>query len=147
MSVCRGARTRMSSPITTCYHLSPPVFVLAASPKVSSISGQEPCQPSLAVLSQVRYRPDLAPVLKGLSFSIKAREKIGVVGRTGCGKSTLTSTLFRITEPCGGRMLIDGVDLAQVPLSQLRSKLALVPQVCFTDAHVILMTMGSLCAQ
>ena len=79
---------------------------------------------------QVRYRADLDLVLKGLSFSIKAREKIGIVGRTGCGKSTLMSTLFRITEPSGGQISIDGLDLAEVPLNQLRSKLALVPQVC-----------------
>ena len=68
-------------------------------------------------------------MLKGLSLTIKPREKIGIVGRTGCGKSTLMSTLFRIVEPTGGRVLIDGHDLAQVPLHQLRSKLALVPQV------------------
>lgn len=79
---------------------------------------------------QVRYRDDLDLVLKGLSLSIKPREKIGIVGRTGCGKSTLMSTLFRIVEPSGGRVLIDGQDLAHVPLHQLRSKLALVPQVC-----------------
>ncbi len=78
---------------------------------------------------QVRYREDLDLVLKGLSLSIKPREKIGIVGRTGCGKSTLMSTLFRIVEPTGGRVMIDGHDLAQVPLHQLRTKLALVPQV------------------
>ena len=77
----------------------------------------------------MRYREDLDLVLKGLSLSIKPKEKIGIVGRTGCGKSTLMSTLFRIVEPTGGRVLIDGHDLAQVPLHQLRSKLALVPQV------------------
>ena len=79
--------------------------------------------------AQVRYREDLDLVLKGLSLSIKPREKIGIVGRTGCGKSTLMSTLFRIVEPTGGRVMIDGHDLAQVPLHQLRSQLALVPQV------------------
>ncbi|DBA72204.1 TPA: hypothetical protein ACH3X2_010602 [Trebouxia sp. C0005] len=77
---------------------------------------------------QVRYREDLDLVLKGLSLSIKPREKIGIVGRTGCGKSTLMSTLFRIVEPTGGRVVIDGHDLAQVPLHQLRTKLALVSQ-------------------
>ncbi len=81
---------------------------------------------------QVRYREDLDLVLKGLCLSIKPREKIGIVGRTGCGKSTLMSTLFRIVEPTGGRVVIDGHDLAQVPLHQLRTKLALVPQVTVT---------------
>ena len=78
---------------------------------------------------QVRYRVDLDLVLKGLTLSIKPREKIGIVGRTGCGKSTLMSALFRIVEPTGGCVVIDGQDLALVPLHQLRSKLALVPQV------------------
>ena len=86
---------------------------------------------------QVRYREDLDLVLKGLSLSIKPREKIGIVGRTGCGKSTLMSTLFRIVEPTGGRLLIDGQDLARVPLHLLRSKLALVPQVTTTAIPVV----------
>ena len=77
----------------------------------------------------MRYRDDLDLVLKGLTLSIKPREKIGIVGRTGCGKSTLMSTLFRIVEPTAGQVLIDGQDLAHLPLQHLRSKLALVPQV------------------
>jgi ABC-type multidrug transport system fused ATPase/permease subunit len=50
----------------------------------------------------VRYRPELPPVLHGLSFRIAGREKVGVCGRTGCGKSTLMMALFRIVEPCYG---------------------------------------------
>ena len=57
------------------------------------------------------------------------QEKVGVAGRTGCGKSTLMMALKRIVEPCGGRVLIDGIDTAAVPLTDLRSRLALVPQV------------------
>ena len=58
------------------------------------------------------------------------REKVGVAGRTGCGKSTLMMTLKRIIEPSSGRILIDGVDIAAVRLFDLRSRVALVPQVC-----------------
>ena len=58
------------------------------------------------------------------------QEKVGVAGRTGCGKSTLMMTLKRIIEPSTGRVLIDGVDIGGVSLFDLRSRLALVPQVC-----------------
>jgi len=76
----------------------------------------------------VRYRPDLDPVLHNLSFHVRPREKVGVAGRTGCGKSTLMLALYRIVEPSGGRIVIDGVDVATIGLLDLRSRLALVPQ-------------------
>lgn len=76
----------------------------------------------------VKYRPNLDPVLRGLTFSIKGGEKIGVCGRTGCGKSTLMMTLYRIVEPTSGRVVIDGVDTALIGLADLRSRLSLVPQ-------------------
>jgi len=76
----------------------------------------------------VRYRPELDPVLKGISFQVKPKEKIGVVGRTGCGKSTLMLALYRIIEPSGGRIMIDNIDVATIGLRDLRSRLALVPQ-------------------
>ena len=74
------------------------------------------------------YRPDLPPVLRGLSFAVKARQKVGVVGRTGAGKSSLFLTLFRIVEPSSGTISIDGVDLQTLGLSQLRRKLSIIPQ-------------------
>lgn len=77
----------------------------------------------------VRYRPELDPVLHNLSFRVRAREKVGVAGRTGCGKSTLMLALYRIVEPSGGRIVIDGVDVTTIGLRDLRSRLALVPQV------------------
>ncbi|GBF89551.1 canalicular multispecific organic anion transporter [Raphidocelis subcapitata] len=77
---------------------------------------------------QVRYRPDLPLVLKGISFEVAARQKVGICGRTGCGKSTLMMTLFRILEPCGGSITIDGVDIGKIGLRDLRSRLSLVPQ-------------------
>jgi len=75
-----------------------------------------------------RYRPELEPVLKGISFEVKAGQKIGVCGRTGSGKSSLMLTLFRIIEADSGSIEIDDVDIASIGLDDLRSKLAIIPQ-------------------
>ncbi|ORX49052.1 hypothetical protein DM01DRAFT_1394384 [Hesseltinella vesiculosa] len=75
---------------------------------------------------QVRYAKDLDPVLKGISVSIRAGEKVGI---TGCGKSTLTLALFRFLDFDGtGKITIDGLDISQVPLHELRSRLVIIPQ-------------------
>lgn len=77
---------------------------------------------------QMRYRPGLPLVLQGLSLHVKAGERIGVVGRTGAGKSSIMSTLFRLVELSGGSITIDGVDIGRVGLYDLRSRLAIIPQ-------------------
>ncbi len=85
---------------------------------------------------QTRYRPGLDLVLKGINMDIQGNEKIGLCGRTGAGKSSLTLALFRIIEAAGGRILIDGVDIASLGLHQLRSRLTIIPQdpVLFTGS-------------
>ena len=75
-----------------------------------------------------RYRPGLDLVLKDISLDIKAREKIGVVGRTGAGKSSLTLALFRIIEPATGCITIDGLSTSTIGLIDLRQRLAIIPQ-------------------
>ncbi|KAM8911370.1 ATP-binding cassette sub-family C member 2 [Lycaon pictus] len=77
---------------------------------------------------QVRYRPELDLVLRGITCDIRSMEKIGVVGRTGAGKSSLTNGLFRILEAAGGQIIIDGVDIASIGLHDLREKLTIIPQ-------------------
>ncbi|XDC86640.1 hypothetical protein R6Z07F_017813 [Ovis aries] len=77
---------------------------------------------------EVRYRPELDLVLRGITCDIKSAEKIGVVGRTGAGKSSLTNCLFRILEAAGGQITIDGVDIASIGLHDLREKLTIIPQ-------------------
>ncbi|KAJ3145325.1 hypothetical protein HDU89_007182 [Geranomyces variabilis] len=77
---------------------------------------------------QLRYRPGTPLVLNNLSFAIRAGEKIGIVGRTGAGKSSLAVALFRMAELAGGRILVDGVDIATIPLEHLRSRITMIPQ-------------------
>ncbi|GMG23351.1 unnamed protein product [Aspergillus oryzae] len=77
---------------------------------------------------QMRYREGLPLVLKGLTMSIQSGERIGVVGRTGAGKSSIVSALFRLTELSGGNIRIDGVNIASIALHDLRSRLAIIPQ-------------------
>ena len=76
----------------------------------------------------VRYRPDANVVLKNLNFEIQPTEKIGVVGRTGSGKSTLCLCAFRILEPYIGKILIDDVDITTLGLKFLREILTVIPQ-------------------
>lgn len=76
----------------------------------------------------VSYAEDLPDVLKDLNFTIKAGERVGVVGRTGAGKSTLAAVLFRLVEPKTGSVRIDNIDISTLKLDQLRSRLAIIPQ-------------------
>ncbi|RKO92852.1 P-loop containing nucleoside triphosphate hydrolase protein, partial [Blyttiomyces helicus] len=76
----------------------------------------------------IRYAPDQPAVLKQVSFSVSAGEKIGVVGRTGAGKSTLSLAFFRIIPLAGGSITIDGVDIDSIGLHDLRSNLTIIPQ-------------------
>ncbi|KAF2231926.1 multidrug resistance-associated protein 1 [Viridothelium virens] len=75
-----------------------------------------------------RYRPGLDLVLKNINLKIRSREKIGVVGRTGAGKSSLTLALFRVIEPAEGVICIDDLDTTKIGLWDLRRRLAIIPQ-------------------
>lgn len=76
----------------------------------------------------VGYAETLPAVLKEITFDVKPGERIGVIGRTGAGKSTLAAVLFRMLEPRQGSIHIDGIDIAKVKLGQLRKRLAIIPQ-------------------
>uniref|UniRef100_A0A3B4A6D8 Multidrug resistance-associated protein 1 n=1 Tax=Periophthalmus magnuspinnatus TaxID=409849 RepID=A0A3B4A6D8_9GOBI len=76
----------------------------------------------------LRYRHDLDMALHNITLSIRGGEKVGIVGRTGAGKSSLTMGLFRIIEASEGQILIDGVDISQLGLHQLRSRITIIPQ-------------------
>ncbi|XP_037256527.1 ATP-binding cassette sub-family C member 2 isoform X3 [Falco biarmicus] len=77
---------------------------------------------------KVRYRPELDLVLQEITCTIGSTEKVGVVGRTGAGKSSLTNCLFRVLEAAGGTIIIDEVDIATIGLHDLRQNLTIIPQ-------------------
>ncbi|XP_052536065.1 multidrug resistance-associated protein 1 isoform X1 [Tympanuchus pallidicinctus] len=76
----------------------------------------------------LRYREDLDLVLKNINITINGGEKIGIVGRTGAGKSSLTLGLFRINEAAEGEIIIDGINIAKIGLHDLRFKITIIPQ-------------------
>lgn len=77
---------------------------------------------------KLRYRDGLDLVLKGINFTVNECEKVGIVGRTGAGKSSLTLALFRIIEAAEGKIIIDGQDIAELGLHTLRSRLTIITQ-------------------
>ncbi|XP_040290616.1 canalicular multispecific organic anion transporter 1-like [Bufo bufo] len=77
---------------------------------------------------EARYRSELDLVLHGVSCTVDSMEKVGIVGRTGAGKSSLTNCLFRIIEAAGGKIIIDGLDISTIGLHDLRNKLTIIPQ-------------------
>ncbi|KAH8428477.1 ATP-binding cassette transporter YOR1 [Aspergillus melleus] len=74
------------------------------------------------------YRAGMPPVLKGLTMDIRGGERIGIVGRTGAGKSSIMAALFRMTELSGGSIKIDDTDISRIGLHELRTRLTIIPQ-------------------
>ena len=76
----------------------------------------------------LKYRPELPDVLRGLTMDVAPGEKVGIVGRTGAGKSSIMTALYRLVELSTGSILIDGMDISKIGLRDLRSALAIIPQ-------------------
>ncbi|CAI9113865.1 OLC1v1014556C1 [Oldenlandia corymbosa var. corymbosa] len=79
----------------------------------------------------LRYMPSLPPALRGVSFEISGGTQVGVIGRTGAGKSSILNALFRLNPICEGCIIVDGIDIAGISLRDLRSHMAVVPQSPF----------------
>ncbi|XP_050223926.1 ABC transporter C family member 10-like [Mercurialis annua] len=77
---------------------------------------------------QIRYRSDAPLVLRGISCTFQGGHKIGIVGRTGSGKTTLIGAIFRLVEPTGGKIIVDGMDISKIGLHDLRSRFGIIPQ-------------------
>ncbi|RDB18199.1 ATP-dependent bile acid permease [Hypsizygus marmoreus] len=76
----------------------------------------------------IKYAPDLPAVLQDVSFTLKAGERVGLLGRTGSGKSTLAMSILRFVDPTSGRILIDGIDISTIGIHDLRSRITFIPQ-------------------
>ncbi|PPR02009.1 hypothetical protein CVT24_011132 [Panaeolus cyanescens] len=101
----------------------PPEFLEPRPPASWPAEGAVRCEDLV-----IRYAPELPDVLHHLNFEIRPGEKVGILGRTGSGKSTLALSLFRFVEATEGRILIDDVDIASIGLTDLRSRLTIIPQ-------------------
>ncbi|KAJ3535457.1 hypothetical protein NM688_g6972 [Phlebia brevispora] len=101
----------------------PPEFIEPRPPASWPTKGEIKCEDLC-----IRYAPELPDVLHNLNFEIRAGEKVGILGRTGSGKSTLALSFFRFVEPTQGRIVIDGLDICTIGLTDLRSKLTIIPQ-------------------
>ncbi|XP_060205268.1 ABC transporter C family member 13 isoform X1 [Lycium barbarum] len=79
----------------------------------------------------LKYKPQLPPALCGVSFAIAGGTQVGIIGRTGAGKSSILNALFRLYPTCGGSIMVDGVNIVSVSVRYLRSSFAVVPQAPF----------------
>ncbi|KAF7825939.1 ABC transporter C family member 3 [Senna tora] len=108
----------------TCIPSEPPLVIEENQPNPSWPSNGEVNICDL----QVRYAPHLPVVLRGITCKFHGGLKTGIVGRTGSGKSTLIQTLFRMIEPCAGKIVIDGINISSIGLHDLRNRLSIIPQ-------------------
>ncbi|XP_042486083.1 ABC transporter C family member 3-like [Macadamia integrifolia] len=108
----------------TCIASEPPLVT-----EVNRLDCDWPSHGNVDIVNlQIRYAPHLPLVLRGLTCTFPGGMKVGIVGRTGSGKSTLIQALFRIVEPAAGHIVIDGVDISKIGLHNLRSRLSIIPQ-------------------
>ncbi|CAL1697425.1 unnamed protein product [Somion occarium] len=108
----------------------PPTIIESHRPPAYWPSSTGPNKDSMIVVDDlvIKYAPELPPVLHGVSFSVKAGQRVGLLGRTGSGKSTLAMSILRFVDPAQGKILIDGIDITTIGLHDLRSRITFIPQ-------------------
>ncbi|PKI48623.1 hypothetical protein CRG98_030988 [Punica granatum] len=108
------------------------MHIKSEAPEVINGNRPDPNWPATGSLRicnlKVRYRPGAPLVLQGISCNIEGGHKVGIVGRTGSGKTTLISTLFRLVEPTEGKIIVDDLDICEIGLHDLRSHFGIIPQ-------------------
>jgi len=105
----------------------PPVIIESSRPPAYWPSSESE---SLVVVEDlvIKYAPELPPVLHNVSFTLKGRERVGLLGRTGSGKSTLAMSILRFVDATSGKIFIDGIDITTIGLHDLRSRVTFIPQ-------------------
>ncbi|KAI0357032.1 multidrug resistance-associated ABC transporter [Trametes cingulata] len=108
----------------------PPAIIESNRPPAYWPSSTSPNKDSLLVVEDlvIKYAPELPAIIHGISFTLKAKERVGLLGRTGSGKSTLAMSLLRFVDPTSGRIVIDGIDITTIGLYDLRSRITFIPQ-------------------
>ncbi|KAJ6714386.1 ABC TRANSPORTER C FAMILY MEMBER 10-LIKE [Salix viminalis] len=122
----------LSNSIISVERLEQYMHIPSEAPEVIETNRPHPSWPAVGKVEicnlKVRYRPNAPLVLKGITCTIEGRHKIGIVGRTGSGKTTFISSLFRLVEPTEGKIVIDGLDISTIGLHDVRSHFAVIPQ-------------------
>ncbi|VEU22974.1 DEKNAAC104040 [Brettanomyces naardenensis] len=135
--------SRIESDIVSVERIGEYSSLPSEAPEIVEGNRPEPNWPEKGVVSfknySTRYRKDLDLALKDINIAIKSQEKVGIVGRTGAGKSSLTLAIFRIIEATSGHICIDEVNTSTIGLYDLRSRLSIIPQ----DAQIFQGTIRS----
>ncbi|KAF2313409.1 hypothetical protein GH714_010834 [Hevea brasiliensis] len=122
----------LSNLIISVERLEQYMHIPSEAPEVIESNRPEPNWPAFGKVEicnlKVRYRPNAPLVLQGITCTIEGGQKIGIVGRTGSGKTTLISALFRLVEPTEGKIIIDDLNISTIGLHDLRSHVAIIPQ-------------------
>ncbi|XP_026453843.1 ABC transporter C family member 10-like isoform X1 [Papaver somniferum] len=122
----------LANNIISVERLSQYMNILSEAPEVIEGNRPAPSWPAVGRVEfhdlKIRYRVDTPLVLQGITCTFEGGHKIGIVGRTGSGKTTLISALFRIVEPFAGKIVIDDIDISTIGLHDLRTRLGIIPQ-------------------